>query len=70
MEERRKKTVACNTDKTNTFACDMKVKTRDIWLALTACGVIVGVRELFGSESVTQVANFYLDVIDEFQGID
>ena len=43
MAERRKNTGACNTDKTNTFACDMKVKTRGILLALTGCGVIVRV---------------------------
>ena len=38
VAERRKNTGACNTDKTNTFACDMKVKTRGILFALTGCG--------------------------------
>ena len=55
-----------NTDKTNVYACDMKVKTRGIQLALTNCGIIVAYRELYGSESTTQVALVYLDLCDNF----
>ena len=36
-------------------------------LALSNCGIIVGYRELYGSESITQVANMYLDMVDQFQ---
>ena len=57
---------SCNTDKTNVYACDMKVKTRGIQLALTNCGIIVAYRELYGSESTTQVALVYLDLCDNF----
>ena len=57
----------CNTDKTITHACDVKVKTRGILLALSNCGIIVGYRELYGSESITQFANMYLDMVDLFQ---
>ena len=32
----------CNTDKTIIHACDVKVKTRGILLALSNCGIIVG----------------------------
>ena len=49
----------CNTDTTITHACDVKVNTRGILLALSNCGIIVGYRELYGSESITQVANMY-----------
>ena len=57
----------CNTDKTVSHTCDVKVKTRGILLALSNCGIIVGYRELYGSESITQVANMYLDMVDQFQ---
>ena len=57
----------CNTDKTISHACDVKVKTRSILLALSNCGIILGFRELYGSESITQVANMYLDMVDQFQ---
>ena len=57
----------CNTDKTISHTCDVKVKTRSILLALSNCGIIVGYRELYGSESITQVANMYLDMVDQFQ---
>jgi hypothetical protein len=56
-----------NNDKTITHTCDVKVKTRGILLALSNCGIILGYRELYGSESVTQVANMYLDIVDLFQ---
>ena len=57
----------CNTDKTSCFACNMKCRTRGIQLALNNCGVIVGYRVLYGSESTTQVALMYLDVCDNYQ---
>jgi hypothetical protein len=34
----------------------------------TPCGIILGMRELFGSESLTQAAEFYLDVCQHYQG--
>ena len=58
---------SCNTDKTAMYACDVKVKSRGILLAVTNCGVILSYREIFGSESITQVSNFYLDTIDNLQ---
>lgn len=61
------KDASCNTDKTILHACDVKVKTRGILLVLNSCGVIAGYRELYGSESLTQVANLYLDICDVFK---
>ncbi len=57
----------CNTHKINTTSCDVKVKTREILSILSNCGVIVGYREIYGSESITQVANLYLNIADLFQ---
>ena len=52
----------CNTDKSKIFACNMKCKTRGILLGCSPCGIILGFRELYGSESCSQVAQMYLDL--------
>jgi hypothetical protein len=44
-------------------------KTRGILIIINNCGVIVGYRELYGSESLTQVANLYLDLVDSIQSL-
>ena len=51
---------ACYTHKINTTICDVKIKTRGILLIVSNCGVIVSYREMYGSQSITQVANLYL----------
>jgi hypothetical protein len=56
----------CRTDKSNIYACDLKCKTRGIQIACNNCGVVVAYRELFGSESLTQVALMYLDLVDNY----
>ena len=58
---------SCNTDKTSTFSCLLKCKTRGVEQACTSCGVIIGIRELFGSESLTQVAQMYMDMSDHLK---
>jgi hypothetical protein len=55
--------ILCNTNKEERFPCANKTKTRGILLATYNCGIIVSYRELFGSESITQVVLFYLDLI-------
>ena len=45
----------CNTDKSNIFACAIKCKTRGIHLACEDQGTILAFRELYASESCTQV---------------
>ena len=57
----------CNTDKTISFSCLLKCKTRGVELACTPCGLIIGIRELFGSESLTQVAQVYMDMSDHLK---
>jgi hypothetical protein len=47
--------ISCNTDKVACTACDSKCKTRGVILIITNCGVILSYREIFGSESLTQV---------------
>ena len=46
----------------------MKCKTRGIQIACNNCGIVVAHRELFGSESLTQVALMYLDMADNYIG--
>jgi hypothetical protein len=59
----------CNTDKEAVFTCPMKCKIRGVELACTNCGIVVGFRELFLSESLTQVATFFLDLYDQYECI-
>ena len=58
----------CNNDKTRVFSCLLKCKTIGILIAATNCGMIIGSRELYGSESPTQAAAFYLDLCDYYVG--
>ena len=55
--------ILCDTNKEERFPCYSKTKTRGIMLATFNCGIITGYRELFGSESISQVVLFYLDLI-------
>ncbi len=56
----------CNTDKTCTFSCLLKCKTRGVELSCTTFAVIIGIRNMYGSESLTQMAQMYLDMSDHF----
>jgi len=59
----------CNTDKTADYTCDLKCRTRGIQIAATNFGFIMAFRELFLSESITQVAQMYLDMVDHYEGL-
>jgi hypothetical protein len=50
-----------NTDKEAVFTYPIKCKIRGVELACTNWSKIVGFRELFLSESLTQVATFFYD---------
>ena len=66
----RDKFTSCDTDKASKFyTCFYKIRTRGIILAASNCGIIIGFTEIFGAESLTQVAQFYLDICDHFSGI-
>ena len=66
----RDKFTSCNTDKDSKFyTCNFKVRTRGIVIAAFNCGIILGFREIFGAESLSQVAQFYLDLCSYYQGI-
>ena len=58
----------CNNDKTKVYSCLLRCKTIGILIMATNCGTILGMRELYGSESPTQAAEFYLDVCQHYQG--
>ena len=54
--------VHCNNDKIKVFTCLLKCKTIGILIAASPCGIILGIRELYGSESPNQTAFFYLEL--------
>lgn len=52
------------------YSCDAKCKTKEgVIVAASNCGIILGYREIYGSESCTQVGMFYLDITEHFKGI-
>ncbi len=57
---------SCNTRKSS--PCLIKCKTRGILLGVSNCGIVMSFRELFGNESLTQVASFYLDTLELYTG--
>ena len=59
----------CNTDKASQLSCPLKVKSRGIVLACDPCGIIAGYKEMYGAESCTQVALFYLETCDSKAGL-
>ncbi len=58
---------SCNTDKTKLTIYN-KCKTRGIVLAVYNCGIVLSFRELYGSESLSQVGLFLIDTIDAMNG--
>jgi hypothetical protein len=58
----------CNTLKKTTTSCEIKCKIRGIIVAMSNCGIIISFREIFGSESLSQVTMLYLDTLELFQG--
>ncbi|CAF1087177.1 unnamed protein product, partial [Brachionus calyciflorus] len=56
----------CQTLKSKTL-CDFKTRTKGILISAFNCGIVTGYREIFGSESCSQVLLFYLDVIEKFK---
>ncbi len=66
--EGHEENIHCNNDKTKVYTCLLKCKTIGILIAASPCGVILGLRELYGSESPTQTAYFYLDLVDNYEG--
>ncbi len=60
---------SCNTDKTKVFSCENKCKTRGVVVAAFNCGIVLSFREIFGSESLTQIGLMYLDTISAYSGM-
>ena len=56
------------TDKGKVYSCDLKTRTCGIQVLCSNCGVILGFKELFGSESYTQVASMLLEFKEVFNG--
>ncbi len=60
--------LSCNTDKTAVSTCDIKCKSRGVILFASNCGVTVSFREIFGAESLPQVAMLLMDTLELYQG--
>jgi hypothetical protein len=61
--------LACKTDKSLAYTCELKVRTRGLQICASNCGIIMAYREMFLSESKHQVAIMYIDIADHFNGI-
>ncbi|CAF1092729.1 unnamed protein product [Brachionus calyciflorus] len=59
--ESENKIISCNTEKSKGI-CDFKSRTKGVVLSVYNCGIVTGYRELFGSESCSQILMFYLDM--------
>jgi hypothetical protein len=59
------KEINCNTNKHYKSFCDNKIRTQGLLISSFNCGIINGYREIFGSESISQVVLFYLDLIEK-----
>ncbi len=59
----------CSTDKTKVYSCELKARTCGVEIICSNCGIILGYRELYGSESCTQVGAMLVDFRENFQGI-
>ena len=58
----------CQIDKSNMYSCLFKCKTRGLILAAFDCGIVLGWRDLYGAESLAQIAYMYLDILDAYKG--
>lgn len=58
------KQATCNTEKATVTPCEIKCRTRGIVLIVSNCGIIIAFREIYGAESLAQVAFFYLETLD------
>lgn len=56
--------ITCSSSKMYTLPCVKKTRTVGMFLSCYNCGIISGYREIFGSESTTQVVAFLLFLID------
>jgi hypothetical protein len=59
---------SCNTSKDTQYKCVLKSRTRGLQVACSNCGFILGYREMFCSESSSQVAMLYLDLKEAYGG--
>jgi len=55
--------ITCNTNKHFCTPYSKKNRTKGLLISAYNCGIINGFRELYGSESISQVVLYYLDLI-------
>lgn len=60
------KDTSCNTNKDNVFSCPLKCKTVGVQIASCNCGIIQSWKEMYGSESLAQVALFLTEINEQF----
>lgn len=59
----------CNTDKTKVNTCEYKSRTCGLQVFCSNCGIILYFKELYGSESCSQLGLMLLDLHENFDGI-
>jgi len=59
--------ISCNTNKHFCTPYLKKSRTKGLLISAYNCGIINGYRELYGSESISQVVLYYLDILSIVQ---
>jgi len=59
--------ISCNTNKHFCTPYTKKSRTKGLLISAYNCGIVNGYRELYGSESISQVTLYYLDIISSAQ---
>ena len=66
--ESKSSEVSCNTDKSKVYTCELKSRTCGLQIICSNCGIILGYKDLLGSESCSQVAKLLVSFKRDFGG--
>lgn len=54
----------CNSSKLLVLPCIKKSRTVGLFLGVYNCGIIISYKEIFGHETLSQAASFFMEIID------
>jgi hypothetical protein len=66
-ETRLNKISSCNTSKENVYSCQLKSRTVGIQISCCNCGIVHCWKELYGAESLSQVALLLVEIKEQFE---
>ncbi len=65
--EHKKKYLNKNKCDKLALVCEKKARSKGILIASTNCGIVTGYKEIFGSESLSQVSAFCCELVDIYE---